>query len=137
MKNIFLIACLLSFASLSAAEELQMDGLSNENLLLHYDNILTVSSFEQITYLTSFTLAGDPVWEAPFYSEIQTWKISNGLLFVFSKSRSGSRCFLTCLDAAEGKLLWERVISAPSAPSAPSGPGENSIPDNPSDSDDQ
>lgn len=123
-----LIAFLLSFASLNAAEELQMGGLSNENLVLHYDNILIVSSFEQITYLTSFTLAGDPVWEAPFHSEILTWKINNGLLFVFSKSRTGSRYFLTCLDAAEGKLLWERVISAPSAPS------ENSIPDNPSDS---
>ncbi len=129
-----LIAFLLSFGSLNAAEELQMDGLSNETLLLHYDNILTVASFEEITYLTSFTLAGDPVWEAPFFSEIQTWKISNGLLFVFSKSRVGSRYFLSCLDAAEGKLLWERVIAAPSPSSSSS---ENSIPDNPSDSADQ
>lgn len=107
-----LIPLLLSFGAIQAADELPIDS-SNEDFVIDLDHIYTVSVFEEITYFTAYSLSGDPLWEAPFSSEILSWKVKEGQLFVFSMARNKAAYFLTCVDANAGTLMWERVIRAP------------------------
>ncbi len=72
-----------------------------------------VSSFESVDYLTTFSHGGELVWEVPFQSQVVSWGLREGALFVFSKARDGQIYFLTDLDAETGQVLWEKNIFAP------------------------
>lgn len=109
-----LIALLLLFGTLNAAEQFQMDG-PNQTCVVGLDKIYTVAAFDERTYFTAYSLDGNPIWEAPFSSEILSWKIKDGQLLIFSVARNKEAYFLTCVDANEGMLVWERVIYSPSA----------------------
>jgi hypothetical protein len=108
------IALLLSIASLSFAEEVQMEGFSTEPMVAGSDRIHLFSAFEQVTYLTTYSYAGEALWEMPFNSQVLSWKIKENQLLVFSKARSGFIYFLSCIDERDGALVWERAIFAPS-----------------------
>lgn len=104
----YLIALFLLFGTLVSAEELQRGSF-----LIDAQNIHVVSSFDEVTYLTTYSSTGDLVWETAFNSEIVSWEAEDGKVYVFSKARNRLAYYLTCVDAQEGKLLWERVIVAP------------------------
>ncbi len=107
-----MIALLLAFGTLNAAEDLLMEGPC-ENFIVHSDKIYTVAAFSELTYFTGYSLDGTPLWEAPFGSEILSWKIKDDQLLIFSIARNKAAYFLTCVDANQGTLVWERVIQAP------------------------
>ena len=72
-----------------------------------------VSAFPEVSYLTTYAPSGEVLWEVPFSSKIASWDLKDDAVFVFSKTREGSICFLTCIDAPTGKILWEKNIYAP------------------------
>lgn len=82
-------------------------------LLFGSEMIHSISSFDQIAYLTTYSYEGNPIWELPFFAKIVSWELKEGKLFIFSKNRPGTAFYLTCIDAAQGKILWERAIVAP------------------------
>jgi len=87
--------------------------LKADPLHLDVEHIHTVSTFENVTFFTTYNYSGELVWEVPFNSEITSWKMQGEQLLVFSKARNNLACFLTCIEAASGQLVWERIISAP------------------------
>jgi outer membrane protein assembly factor BamB len=93
-------------------------NLNSEQLSINGDNIFVVSKFAEMDYFTIYTSSGEILWEVPFNSEIVSSQVKDDLLLIFSKARSGLAYFLTCLDMKEGKLNWEKVISAPNAPAS-------------------
>jgi len=106
----FLIVLMLFVSSLNAFE----NDFSKDKLIISAGNISVISSFEAMTFITTYSPAGDPLWEAPFTSEIVSCKCTEDHLLVFSKARNGIAYFLTCIEAKDGTLVWERPIMAPS-----------------------
>ncbi len=105
------------------SEELQTEALTpfpsviqeivEGKFLLGSEMIHSISSFNEIVYLTTYSYEGNPIWELPFSVNIISWELKGGNLFVFSKNRLGTAFFLTCINAANGQVLWERAIVAP------------------------
>jgi hypothetical protein len=110
MKRVFPLVLSFLPMLLSAEDLPSVQG----NLLLGAECIHTFSSFDQITYLTTYSSTGEPIWEVAFNSKIISWELKADQLFVFSKNLNGTAFFLTCLDASAGEIVWERVIVAPS-----------------------
>lgn len=108
-----LIAFLLSCTALLSAEELQMDGFTSENITVGTEYIHIVSAFDQVTFFTTYSMGGDPIWEVPFNSEILYWKSNEEQIFIVSKARNKLAYYLTCLDVNDGMVKWERGIFAP------------------------
>jgi hypothetical protein len=103
------IPYLFFFAPLFAfAEDHSMDPLGIEQ-----EMICVVSSFESRDYFTVFSVKGIPLWEIPFNSKIQSWKIDGERLYVFSKMRNETTYFLSCFTTDDGGLRWEKPIHAP------------------------
>ncbi len=90
---------------------------ADKNLSLAAGQIYTVSLFDGACYFTTFSPAGEPLWEIPFNSEVLSWEVSDEEVLIFSKARNGSATYLTCVGKADGQLKWERSILAPSATS--------------------
>lgn len=103
------IALLFFTSTLSALE----DDFSSDHLIMGTENVSVVSSFDTMTFFTTYSPTGEPLWEAPFTSDVISWKQKEDLLFVFSKARNGMAYFLTCIDAKEGVLVWERRVMSP------------------------
>jgi outer membrane protein assembly factor BamB len=90
-------------------------NLNSEQLSVIGDNIYVVSKFPEVDYFTVYTSSGEFLWEISFNSEVVSSQVKDDLLLIFSKARNGVAYFLTCLDIREGKLNWEKGISAPNA----------------------
>lgn len=87
---------------------------SSELIFVNKNLIHTISSFDDVDYFSTFLHSGDLVWEIPFNSQILSTNISNeGLLYIFSKQRNGMAFYLSCLESATGKFLWEKPIYSP------------------------
>ena len=110
----FAIAGLLCFTAFANADERPAETVVNEQMGIAFDQIYVVSPFGGVTYFTAYSLAGDMVWEIPFISKILSWKVKEGLVFIFSQDPDGLCYYLNCLDASDGKLLWGSKILAPS-----------------------
>ena len=98
------IALLVFTSALSASED---------KLLTQGDSISVISSFDTMTFITTYSSSGEPLWEAPFTSEVISCKRVEGRLLVFSKARNGMAYFLTSIDADTGTLVWEKPVLAP------------------------
>jgi len=105
----FLLALMLCASTLHAFE----DDFSKDKLIISAENISVISSFEAMTFITTYSSTGEPLWEAPFTSEIISCKCAEDHLLVFSKARNGIAYFLTCIEAKNGTMVWERPIMAP------------------------
>lgn len=109
----FAIASLLCLTAFANADERPAENVFHEQLGIAFDQIYVVSPFDEVTYFTAYSLAGDMLWEIPFISKILSWKVKEGLVFIFSQDLDGLCYYLNCLDASEGTLLWGRKILAP------------------------
>jgi outer membrane protein assembly factor BamB len=113
MKKAVVVLFLLT-AALVKADEYQ-----TEPLAVSKETVYIVSTFEELDYFTAFSPAGTILWEIPFSSKIQSWKIDSGQLYIFSKMRRGQVYFLSCFGMDKGELLWEKPIIAPQNQSEP------------------
>ena len=96
------------------AAEIPSSEYTTETLVLNNNLIHAISSFDEIDYFSTFSSSGDLVWEIPFSSQIVSTRIySNELLYIFSKQRNGLVFYLSCIESANGKLVWEKPIYSP------------------------
>jgi hypothetical protein len=105
--SIFLSVCSLH------SDELQFNDFIPEKLTVDGNRLYVISNFDQIQYFTVFSYEGDPIWEIPFSSKIISCEKDDEKIFIFSKARDASVYYLTCLDAENGKLLWEKPVFSP------------------------
>jgi hypothetical protein len=106
-----LIGCLTAILFTASADEnvpIQTDVLFTHDEMVH-----AISSFSGVDYFSTFSCKGEFLWEVPFGPKIVSWKKETDRLFVLSKMRNGSAFFLTCIDPANGAILWEKGIYAP------------------------
>ncbi len=112
-KKFSILVCFLMISNALKADESKPKTPSFEKLLAAEDLVYVISSFEEINYLTAFSLLGEMTWEVIFASAIVSCDLEGEYLFVFSKARNGSAYYLTCIEANTGKLIWEKPIWAP------------------------
>lgn|GEM_PF-3095249 len=98
---------------------------ANNEMIVTGTLVHIVSSFPEVNYLTTYAPSGEMVWEIPFSAQIASWDLKDNAVFVFSKTKDGSICFLTCIEASTGKILWEKNIYAPIRLSDQDGPLSN------------
>ena len=110
MRNV-LFVCLtaLSFSLFGDEEPIQ-----TEELIVQGEKIHAICSFDQADYFTTFSSQGEFLWEVPFASKIISWKKEDAHLYILSKARNGLTYFLSAIEAANGKMIWEKSILAPS-----------------------
>lgn len=87
--------------------------LCAEDLQISSDHLHTVSTFDEVTFFTTYDLEGNPLWEIPFNSLILSWELYQEHIYIFSKARNAIAYFLTCINPSTGEFLWERAILAP------------------------
>jgi hypothetical protein len=113
-KMIRYLCCMALLITSVKAEEIQRSEYSSEHFVVNKNLIHVISSFDQVDYFSTFLHSGDMVWEIPFNSQILSMKIYNeGLLYIFSKQRNGMAFYLSCVESATGKFLWEKPIYSP------------------------
>lgn len=98
-----LLACSPATAGLFSDRNFDQDHMITTNY-----SILLLSSFEEEDHITAYTDYGTLLWDVTVHPKIISWKIKDGLLYVFSKSRYLDKTYLTCIDPATGYILWER-----------------------------
>jgi outer membrane protein assembly factor BamB len=113
MKHfIFLCLCVL-FTAHAKAEDFQFGDFIPEKLIVDYDHVYVISSFDQIQYLTVYNFFGEFIWEVTFNSKIISVEVENEILFTLSKGRNGQAYYLSCFNIKNGRLIWEKPIWAP------------------------
>jgi hypothetical protein len=71
-------------------------------------NIMVVTSLEDEDHITAYSDNGIRLWDQTFYPKIISWKLKDGYLYVFSKSRLLSTTYLTCMNPMTGIIIWEK-----------------------------
>ena len=110
MKKIalYLTALCLPFAASAYFENKDDFALEQERMLLASDGIYIISTFEDSDHASAYTYYGDLIWDTPFHAKIISWQVSGNNIIVFSKHRSGTKTYLTCLDRYSGRTIWQR-----------------------------
>lgn len=109
--RLLFLALILSSGSLFGwfnKDELKDYDFNQERMLLAEDSIYLISSFEDNDAISAYSYYGDLLWEKSFFAKIVSWQIAGRWIFVFSKHRSGTKTYLTCIDRFKGTLMWQR-----------------------------
>lgn len=99
--------CLLACGSATAAVFSDRDFESNHMITTTY-SVMVLSAFEEEDHITAYSDYGTLLWDVMVNPKIISWKMKDGLLYVFSKSRYLEKTYLHCIDPATGKIVWER-----------------------------
>jgi outer membrane protein assembly factor BamB len=107
LRSVLLSLCLLGASSASAAHFSDRDFDQDHMITTNY-SILILSAFEDEDHITAYSDYGTLLWDVTVHPKIISWKMKDGLLYVFSKSRYLEKTYLTCIDPATGYIIWER-----------------------------
>lgn len=86
---------------------------NNDKLFVAQECVFVISSFAEVDYFTTFSQSGDFLWEIPFSSQIQSWKIEDNRLYILSQTRNKLAYYLSCVSPIDGKMAWEKGIYSP------------------------
>lgn len=103
LLSLFLLVFGSATAGLFSDRQFDQDHMITTNY-----SILILSAFEDEDHITAYSDYGTLQWDVTVRSKVISWKIKDGLLYVFSKSRYLEKTFLTCIDPATGYVIWER-----------------------------
>jgi hypothetical protein len=105
-----LLGLLLSSALVTQASAAPVGDydFQQERMLLTSDSVIVISTFDNQDHITSYTHYGLRLWNAPFHAKILSWQIAGDLVFVFSKDRSGTKTYITCINRYTGEMIWQK-----------------------------
>lgn len=109
IRTLILSISLLTYGSAFAGSAYLSDRDFNQDRMITTSySVMILSPFEDSDYIASYGDHGTLLWEISFNPKVMSWKMKDGLLYVFSKSRYLEKTYLHCIDPASGKILWER-----------------------------
>lgn len=111
LRSLILGACLLTCGSASAIAStgyFSDRDFNQDRMITTSYSVMVLSPFEDIDYVASYTEYGTLLWEVSFNGKVMSWKMKDGLLYVFSKSRYVEKTYLHCINPSTGNILWER-----------------------------
>jgi hypothetical protein len=103
LLSLFILAC----GGLSAGS-FSDRHFDQDHMIPLKSSILTLSAFDEEDHITSYSDFGTLLWDVKINSKIISWKLKDGLLYAFAKSRYLEKTYLICIDPASGIILWER-----------------------------
>ena len=107
MKKFCLMMLGIFCCSMANAADLRDYDFQQERMLLAEDGIYLISSFEDSDQITAYSYFGELLWDTSFFAKITSWQVAGNSIFVFSKHRSGTKTYITCLNRHTGKILWQ------------------------------
>lgn len=107
IRSTFVGLCLLVCGSISASIFSDRDFEQNHMITTNY-SILILSPFDERDHITAYSDYGTLLWDVSINPKVISWKMKDGLLYVFSKSRYLEKTYLHCIDPSTGLILWER-----------------------------
>lgn len=109
MKKLFSVLAVLFVMTSSMAFAMTPDyGYEQNRMKMTNDGILVVSAFEDQDRLTCYSYSGTRHWETKFGAKIMSYEVVGDYIYAFSKARTGTKTYLTCLDKYTGNMVWER-----------------------------
>lgn len=105
IRSFLLGICLLGCGSATAAV---MSNFDQDHMITTNYSVIVHSPFDTSDHITSYSDYGSFQWDVTMNTKILSMKLKDGLLFVFSGSRSISKTYLTCIDPITGVVIWER-----------------------------
>lgn len=111
LLRIMLLGLLFSTTLMTQASAATIDddyNFQQERMQLTPDSVMAISSFDNTDHVTAYTYAGVRLWNAPFHAKILSWQIAGDYVFIFSKDRSGTKTYITCLNRHTGILMWQK-----------------------------
>lgn len=109
--RIMLLGLLFSSVLITQASAAARDSDYNfqqDRMKLTPDSVVAISSFDNQDHVTAYTYSGVRLWNAPFHAKILSWHIAGGNIFIFSKDRSGTKTYITCLNKNTGSVVWQK-----------------------------
>ncbi|TAL61001.1 MAG: hypothetical protein EPN84_08660 [Legionella sp.] len=109
--RIMLLGLLCSFTLFNQAIAAKVDSDYNfqqERMQLTPDSVIAISSFDTEDHVTAYSYNGTRLWNAPFHAKILSWQIAGDYVFIFSKDRSGTKTYITCISRHSGALIWQK-----------------------------
>lgn len=100
LLSLFLVGTSVAFAA--------NDSINQERLMVTSHNLMIVSSFTNEDHVTAYNDYGTLLWDVTFRTQVVSWKLKDGDLYVFTKSRYKDSTYLTCIDPVTGTIIWER-----------------------------
>ena len=83
-------------------------SFQQERMIVDNGTIFIISSFKTEDHVSSYTVNGSLLWNAPFHAKVLSWKLTDNSLIIFSKDRKGQSTYLTSLDRFTGMLVWQK-----------------------------
>lgn len=108
MKRLTILLLALCCCTTAQAKYYDDYEFSQERMLLAEDGIYLISTFDDCDKISAYSYYGDLLWETEFFAKIVSWEVVGGRVIVFSKHRTGTKTYLTCLDRFDGRKLWQR-----------------------------
>ena len=107
LSTALLSLCLLGCVNATASVFSDRD-FDQEHMITTNYSVMILSAFEDEDHISAYSDYGNLFWDVTINSKVISWKMKDGLLYVFSKSRYLEKTYLHCIDPATGKILWER-----------------------------
>lgn len=107
LRKIILALVLLTSGAASAGTFSDYQFNQEKMILTTYCSMI-LSSFENTDHISAYNDNGVRLWEVTFLTKVLSWKLKDGRLYTFSKSRFQETTYLTCIDPVTGLILWER-----------------------------
>lgn len=100
-------ACLLGL-SLLGSTVAYADAINQDRMMTTSYNIIIVSTFTSEDHITAYSDYGTPLWDVTFRTQVVSWKLKDGYLYVLTQSRYKDGTYLSCIDPVTGSIVWER-----------------------------
>lgn len=107
LRSALLSLCLLGCGGATASIFSDRNFDQDHMLTTNY-SVMILSAFEDEDHISAYSDYGSLLWNVSVNPKIISWRMKDGLLYVFSKSRYLEKTYLHCIDPATGKIIWER-----------------------------
>jgi outer membrane protein assembly factor BamB len=107
LRSALLSLCLLGCGNATAAIFSDRNFDQDHMIPTNY-SIMILSAFEDEDHITAYSDYGSLLWDVAINTKVISWKLKDGLLYVFSKSRYLEKTYLHCIDPTTGRVIWER-----------------------------
>jgi outer membrane protein assembly factor BamB len=108
LRSLLLGACLLTVGSASAGV-LSDREFSQDQMLMTNHNVMILSAFDDEDHISAYNTGGQLLWDIRITPKVTSWKLKDGLLFIFAKDRYLEKTYLTCVNPVTGAIIWQTL----------------------------
>lgn len=107
LRSLIVGAFLLVGTTVSAAP---VPNFNQDHMITTNYSVIVHSPFDSTDHITCYSDYGTFQWDVTMNTKVISMKLNDGLLYVFSGTRSAltNKTYVTCVDPVSGLIIWER-----------------------------